>query len=119
MGVKRTLLSHYKIDINSASLDGYSIGIVKYTRVHMTKAFTDISFETESKSPINIRLKNNAGFLLGRLCLYSHDNNEIWPMDEPDYVFVEYESIPTNDTQVTLAECTICPICDHELKQKI
>lgn len=118
---KPTLLSEYELDKRNYDLKNHSLGIVKSTRVDNEKAFTDITLETDALAPKEIRLKNNAGFLLGRLCVYDNDNNEVWPIDEPSFIFIKYapnKKHETQETNKTLTGFTTCPICEDELKQK-
>jgi len=90
---KQNLLTHYKISIDSTVKNWDKqliIGIVKSTSVDFLKRYTDIQFETGKQDTKNIRLKHNAGFLLGKLCIFDKANAVIWPIEEPSYVFAMY-----------------------------
>jgi hypothetical protein len=63
------------------------IGVVKSTQVEISKTFTDIIFETGNRKKLNIRLMHNAGFLIGKLCIYDTKLAKIWPIDEPSYIY--------------------------------
>ena len=47
------------------------IGVVKSTYVDYQKAHTETVLETGKSENVELKVKNNAGFLLGRLCLYN------------------------------------------------
>ncbi|EDM65947.1 hypothetical protein PE36_08096 [Moritella sp. PE36] len=78
------------------------IGVVKSTNVHWSKDYTDIVIETGKNGSKEIRIKNNAGFLLGKLCIYDTSENEMWPVEEPSYKFTAY-----NNGLVKCPECRV------------
>lgn len=83
----------------------YCIGIVRATRVDQFKRYTDINFEIGKSESESIRLKHNAGFLLGKICLYDISNLEIFPLDEPKFVYSVYEGTPSDKDIVTCPKC--------------
>lgn len=113
---KLSLVEEYKLTIESTEQGKESrlvIGIVKSTRVDILKRYTDISFETGKQETQNIRMQHNADFLLGKLCVHDTINGEIWPVDEPSYIFVIYKTPALQTT-----ELVNCPKCDVKLNPK-
>lgn len=70
---------------------GLEIGVVQITWVEPNKNFTDIVLDVGEATTKEIRVKNNAEFLLGKLCVINARSDEIWPFYEPDYLFVLYD----------------------------
>lgn len=113
--IRTNLSAEYKLtipDVEAGSDPGVIIGIVKSTRVDVLKRFTDISFETGKHETSNIRLQHNAGFLIGKLCIYDTKNAEIWPLDEPSYIYAVYK--PPSSISGLLD----CPKCGVKLNPK-
>ncbi len=108
--LKKSLLEEYKSPLPNAleEREGeYILGVVKSTRVDVYKRFTDIQFETGKNESKNIRLLHNAGFLLGKLCVYDNAQSEVFPLDEPQYVYSTYEPSSINSESVKCPECGI------------
>lgn len=79
------------IEHEKISYEKLEIGVIKRTWVEPNKNYTDIVFELgESESP-EVRVKNNAGFLLGKLCVLNREAEEIWPFYEPEYKFILHD----------------------------
>jgi ribosomal protein S27AE len=107
---RTSLSAEYKLsglDIETEAETGQVIGIVKSTRVDILKRYTDIRFETGKREASNIRLEHNAGFLLGKLCIYDPNNAEIRPVDEPSYVYAIYNPSPPNPDLVDCPKCGV------------
>lgn len=86
--VRPSLASSYKISEEFLLKNGELIvGIVKSTHVDYLKTYTDITLETGSSEKIDLKIKNNAGFLIGRLCIYNELERVVWPLEEPSYKF--------------------------------
>lgn len=83
-------------------------GTVKSTRVDTLKGYTDIVFESGRQDSQDIRVKNNAGFLLGKLCVLDVENGGIWPAAEPEYVFAVYTAQPRQTS--ILVDCPKCGV---------
>lgn len=107
---KSSVIAEYRLPIDHEDQPGLVIGVVKSTRVDILKRFTDIHFETGKQETQNIRLQHNAGFLLGKLCVYDIANAEIWPAEEPTYIFSIYKP-PENHAN----SLVICPKCGAKL----
>ena len=102
------------------------IGIVKRTWVEPNRNYTDIVLDLGRQDTDELRVKNNAGFLLGKLCVLDREKESIWPFYEPEYVFILYDPekhtyvvpppIVKTDKKVTkrklsrekLVQCSIC-----------
>lgn len=107
---RTTLVAEYNLTPLEAEKEegALILGVVKSTRVDTFKErFTDISFETGNDETRNIRLKNNAGFLLGKLCVYDTKMDVMWPVDDPSKRFVTLKpSRPRTD----LVDCPECGV---------
>lgn len=137
----KSLLEDYRLSIGNRQNEKESnliIGIVKSTRVDVYKRFTDIHFETGKNEIRNIRLQHNAGFLLGKLCVYDEINSEVFPLDETQYIFAIYKAPSLNVDFVKCPKCGIsvnlgeienhlrlkhnykvkCPICNIKVNPK-
>ncbi|MCP5212994.1 MAG: hypothetical protein H6998_18920 [Hahellaceae bacterium] len=103
---KSSLASTYSIDISSSKLSKSQIlGVVKTTNVDSHNEFTEVVIETGKSEFIQILLKNKAGFLLGKLCVYNSSTETIWPVDEPNYVF---EVFPLQSNLLSQIDCPVC-----------
>lgn len=81
-----------KIALELAEGSSLEIGIAKRTCVEANRNYTDIVLESAELEPTEIRVKNNAGFLLGKLCVLDRSEETIWPFYEPDYLFWLYDA---------------------------
>lgn len=122
--VRPNLVSSYKISDEFLLEDRELIvGIVKTTYVDYLKTHTDITLEAGSSENLNLKVKNNAGFLLGRLCIYNELEGVIWPLEEPGYKFEIYASptlkaTPKNSIKNNNNELIKCPECGVPLNPK-
>lgn len=95
---QQSLTNHYRSDVVVATSDweteceSQDLGVVTRTCVEINKNYTDLIFETGEAEANEFRIKNNAGFLLGKLCVFDQANQEIWPFFEPDYRFIAYDA---------------------------
>jgi len=89
------------------------LGIIKATYVDNLKKYTDLVLETGKAGTKGFRVKNNAGFLFGKLCIYDRKYGEIWPIDEPAYLFKIYDHEKKQG-----AELQKCPQCNASLNPK-
>ena len=108
---RTSLLTDYKIFSEKTELatrQDLIIGIIKSTKVDIIKRFTDIIFETGKNETKKIRLKNNAGFLYEKLCIYDEVNAEVWPIEEPEYIFAIYK--PSNSEKKARIKCPKCGV---------
>ena len=102
------------------------LGVVTRTSVEKHKNYTDVVFETGEKEVHELRIKNSAGFLLGKLCIFDLVCQEIWPFFEPDYKFILYDAekhgyvIPPPDDRAKKRLASVnkgkpafvkCPVC--------
>jgi len=96
------------------------VGIVKTTYVDYQKTHTEITLETGKSEKIELRIKNNAGFLLGKLCIYSKSEKLVWPIEEPDYKFEIYspQKPKPSKPQQERHELISCPECGVPLNPK-
>jgi len=126
---KKTLLDEIQnLDIYKRKETGtnYIIGIVKETCVEENKRYTDINFQTGKDESCALRLKYNAGFLLGRVCIRDLANRTIWPFHNEEYVFKEYdqnnpvliESVTLRRPKKVKIKWVECPICFRKINSK-
>jgi len=89
------------------------IGVTKSTYVDYSKEYTDVILVTARNESREIKVKNNAGFLLGKLCVHNLSTAEIWPAEEPVYVFTVLDPV-----KVECPELINCPECKVLLNPK-
>src|SRR5690606_3548185 len=94
------------------------VGIVKTTYVDYQKTHTEIALETGKSEKIELKIKNNAGFLLGKLCIYSKSEKLVWPLEEPNYKFEIYSPPKPSKPQQERHELITCPECGDSLNPK-
>lgn len=102
------------------------LGIVKEAHVDKQKRFTDILFITKSSHQRSLRIKHNAGYLLGKLCIYDTTSKRIWPLQEPQYLFEEQSpSAPLPPPQLPRRppisekfKYIKCPYCNSTINAK-
>jgi len=107
---KSSIASSYKIkfsETESGIESNLIIGIVKSTYVDYFKTHTDLVLETGKSERIELKIKNNAGFLLGKLCVFDKESKTIWPIEEPTYIFELYESPKEARELINCPECNI------------
>ncbi len=110
---RTTLVSTYRISGIKENGDlRHVIGIVKSTCVEYLKTYTEVVLETGESENIELKLRNNAGFLLGKLCIYNKKSETIWPVEEPTYIFELYKPAPLS------TELINCPECNAKLNSK-
>ena len=112
---RKNLAFEYKLTIQNTQNEpetALTIGIVKSTRVDVLRKYSDLSFETGERPIRKLRLQHNAGFLLGKLCVYDTINAEIWPIDEPSYVYSVLRLLPP------ISDLISCPKCGVKLNPK-
>lgn len=107
---QRTLASDYAIEAVHLQSSSTPLGIVKSTEVDYEGKSTLVEFHTGRAGHQKIKTKFNAGFLLGKLCMYSLTDKQIWALEEPQYKFA-ITSIKNN-------EMTNCPVCDVEVTER-
>lgn len=83
-----SLASELNIDLKEYGTRKLILGVVTSTLVVKLKTHTDITFECENKGELFLRIKNNAGFLLGKICIYDEAFRLIRPADNLGYVFL-------------------------------
>ena len=85
---QQNLLKEY--DINYPKSENLILGVVKQTTHQKNKRFidsTDIFMVVGDQEELYVEAKNNAGFLLGKLCLLDKQEKLIWPIAEKSYRF--------------------------------
>ena len=111
-----TLLSsiqNYKIELKNNEI----IGVVKATHVDALKAYTKVTIETGRSEIISLRIKNNAGFLLGKLCIYEPSTGRVWPAEEPTYIFGTDKWANRERKKLTKKNLAICQKCSKRIKE--
>lgn len=94
------------------------IGVVKACNVDGLKIYTNITIETGRSKSINLRIKNNAGFLLGKLCVYEPAFGRIWPLDEPSYVFGTDKWVNRKMKVLAKKDLVVCLKCKKKVKEQ-
>ncbi len=92
---------------------GDSAGIIRYSRVMPGHTSTECILETGSSGAHFIDVKNNAGYLLGRLCEINKEAKTISPSDAPD---LKYSIAKIKKTKMPNA--TFCHLCRSEVNLK-
>lgn len=94
------------------------IGVVKASHVDTLKAYTKLTIETGKSDTINLRVKNNAGFLLGKLCVYESASGRIWPTEEPSYIFGTDKWVNRKRKGLAKKDLAVCPKCSKRIKEQ-
>jgi hypothetical protein len=108
------LANLYQIKMSSETegvIESSIIGVVTTASVDFLKRFTSITLKTGKTESLKLKLKNNSGFLLGELCVFSVDKGCIFPVKEDGYVFELY--YPINNSGLIS-----CPECPSEVSLK-
>lgn len=107
-----SLASEYGLEESKISDENVLVGVVKSTLVVDVDSYTMVAFETGESVSISLRIKNNAGFLLGKLCIYDKGAKIIWPTDNPEYIF---SVVGKREKANKFAKC---PVCNVRLSHK-
>jgi len=97
----------------SKAAHGDSAGVIRYSRVMPEHASTECILETGSSGAYFLNVKNNAGYLLGRLCEINKADNTISPAYAPD---LKYSISELKKTR--MPHTTFCHICRAEVSLK-
>lgn len=93
--------------------DGLVLGIVKEGEASDSKCCSLINIETGKNINIVLLIKNNAGFLVGRLVLYDQHGGTVSPVENDGYVFNVLARLKPQLTRPdSLARRIKCPECD-------
>lgn len=84
---KTSLAEHYKISLQDLQDKNLNLGVAKSTNVYSDKTKTKVVLVAGEYETIFLDLKNNAGYLLGRLCVVDEKSGFVWPIDSPIYLF--------------------------------
>lgn len=87
---KGSLVLDYELPQSHEGESHLIIGVVTSTSVNFDKSHTNITIETGKAYTHKLKMKNNAGYLLGKLCIYNNSKSIVWPVDEPSYIFEAY-----------------------------
>lgn len=107
------IFSEHPSIFDSQAGHGDAAGVIRYSRVMSEHASTECIFETGSSGAYFLDVKNNAGYLLGRLCEISKTENTVSPADAPNLKYAI-----TKLKQTRLAHTTFCHICRTEVSLK-
>ncbi|WP_202962356.1 hypothetical protein [Congregibacter litoralis] len=105
-----TLALDYAIDateptnVNDAQL---VIGVVKSTEVRPNKRMTDAIVDTGGASRLGLKVKNNAGYLFGKLVVVENHRDIVFPVRHPDHRF---EIISKRQLAPEYVNCTVCGV---------
>ncbi|MCG9780589.1 hypothetical protein [Photobacterium damselae] len=95
---KTSLLMSYKQHPESIVNDAH-IGVVKVCNVHYDKSKTELIIDIGKKLSLRLVCKNNGGFLLGKLCVFSKKNNVIYALEDPNLKYM------------LIQDFVKCPVC--------
>lgn len=109
---KTSLAEHYKISLQDLQDKNLNLGVAKSTNVYSDKTKTKVVLVAGEYETIFLDLKNNAGYLLGRLCVVDEKSGFVWPIDSPIYLFkvLSYKKISNEPVK--------CPQCGVEVFSK-
>ena len=116
-GQQDSLATTYKLhDLSSASGDGGDgrlvLGIVKSTNVRPNKTVTEAIVDSGGASRLGLKIKNNAGYLFGKLVIVDNRLDLIFPAEQPDHRF------DVISAKVLPPEYVNCEVCGVMLKSK-
>lgn len=90
-GIYDSALVTAEIENDLTENTSYEIGVVNRTLVETNRNYTDIVLDMGQSDTKEIQVKNNARFLLGKLCVLNREKEEIRPFYEPEYLFTLYD----------------------------
>ena len=92
---------------------GGSAGVIRFARVMEDHESTECILETGGEGAYFLDIKNNAGYLLGRLCELENDKHIITPSDAPELKYAI-----TKIKRAKKLNTTFCHICRSEISLK-
>src|SRR5690606_4719403 len=66
-GAQASLAKDYAISYQALQTEQLTIGVIKSTSVDLNKTCTQVLMETGQSETIHLKIKNNAGYVLGKL----------------------------------------------------
>lgn len=96
--------------------NGLVLGIVKESTVSFTKKSTLTCFESEKNDRYVFLVKNNAGFLTGKLVLFNQRNNSLFLFDSDMYAFEIVAALSAPVIFIREDKKIKCPECDKPIK---
>ncbi|MEK7206605.1 MAG: hypothetical protein AAB134_01820 [Pseudomonadota bacterium] len=105
------------VQVNENSI----LGIVKSAEVSYSKESTVLIFETGKKEQHILLMRNNAGYLVGKLALYRQHERTVTVFYEAKYPFAVVTEIHGGSNESAKNEKVICPEldCGKELTNNI
>jgi len=88
------------------------LGIVKSGEVSYTEKSTVLIFETGKNEKYILLMRNNAGFLVGKLAIYRPRERTVGVFYEPKYLFSVVTEIRDTNTEIAKNEKVVCPELD-------
>jgi hypothetical protein len=92
-----------------ANGEGLIIGIAREAETSHTKLFTLINIETGKDISIILLLKNNAGFLVGRLVVYDQSTRSVFWLENEIYSYRVIARFQPKPSRVQV-ECPACGV---------
>lgn len=111
-GIRSRLLSStsfLNISVGAESI----LGVVKESEVSFSCTITKI--ETERNDRYVLLIKNNAGYLTGKLVIFNPKQNSVSPCDNDKYIFKVVAIIEAPPSGGLQSEKVICPDCNAAL----
>jgi hypothetical protein len=97
--------------------DGLIIGIVKEAEASALKRCSLINIETGKDQSIILLMKNNAGFLVGRLVLYDQRGKSVSWVEKDDYTFRVIARLKPQPVRPSSLVLHIgCPECTNKIR---
>lgn len=96
------------IQVNENSI----LGIVKSGEVSYTEKSTVLIFETGKNEKYILLMRNNAGFLVGKLAIYRPRERTVAVFYEPRYLFTVVTEIHDTNMEIAKNEKVVCPELD-------
>lgn len=82
-----------------------AVCVICSTKILKNRDFTYAILEAGESKGMRVKIKNNADYLLGKICILSIDKKFIWPIDEPQLIFLILE---VSDIDFGYVFCSIC-----------
>lgn len=109
---RRSLAQEFGGDTGQLNTEGLLLGVVKSTNVNFDRTHTKVLVECGEYEKLSLGIKNNAGYLLGKLCVIEEKSSLIWPIESSDYPFkiLHLKKVSTEPAK--------CPDCGVEVLAK-
>ena len=94
------------------------LGVIKEAEVSPSKKFTITRFDTEKNDRYILIIKNNAGFLTGKLVIFNPIQKTIAPLENTAFIFSTLDLIDGPLQFKSESPLTRCPECETPINSK-